>query len=235
MILSNPVNCAKVNFMSKNLADYRKNYIKGELLESEIPENPLDLFKVWFEELEMVLKYRRELNDSVEANAMTVATIGLDGFPKSRVVLLKEFNSEGFIFYTNYTSEKGIALAQNPNICLSFFWAGLERQVIIKGKAEKTSEEKAIEYFKSRPRGSQLGALASNQSSEIASREVLDQKLRELELEFQDRDIPKPENWGGFLIRPENYEFWQGRSNRLHDRIFYSKNRGNWNIKRLAP
>jgi len=221
--------------MSKNLADYRKNYIKGELLESEIPENPLELFQVWFEEMEMVLKYKREKNDSTEVNTMTVATIGLDGFPKSRIVLLKEFNSDGFIFYTNYTSEKGIALAHNPNICLSFFWAGLERQVIIKGKAEKTSEEKAIEYFKSRPRGSQLGALASNQSSEIDSREVLDNKLRELEDTYKDKEIPKPEFWGGFLIRPENYEFWQGRSNRLHDRIFYSKDQGNWKSKRLAP
>ena len=221
--------------MSKNLANYRKNYIKGELLESEIPENPLELFQVWFEEMEMVLKYKREKNDSTEVNTMTVATIGLDGFPKSRIVLLKEFNSDGFIFYTNYTSEKGIALAHNPNICLSFFWAGLERQVIIKGKAEKTSEEKAIEYFKSRPRGSQLGALASDQSSEIESREELDNKLRGLEEKYKDLEIPKPEFWGGFLIRPENYEFWQGRSNRLHDRIFYGKDHGNWKSKRLAP
>jgi pyridoxamine 5'-phosphate oxidase len=221
--------------MSKNLADYRKNYIKGELLESEIPENPLELFQAWFEEMEMVLKYRREKNDSTEVNTMTVATIGTDGYPKSRIVLLKEFNSDGFIFYTNYTSEKGIALAHNPNICLSFFWAGLERQVIIKGIAEKTSEEKTIQYFKSRPRGSQLGALASDQSSEIESREVLDNKLRELETIYKDRDIPKPEFWGGFLIRPENYEFWQGRSNRLHDRIFYSKDQGTWKPKRLAP
>lgn len=221
--------------MSKNLADYRKNYIKGELLESEIPENPLELFQVWFEEMEMVLKYRREKNDSTEVNTMTLATIGLDSFPKSRIVLLKEYSSEGFIFYTNFTSEKGISLLNNPHACLSFFWAGLERQVIIKGIAEKTSEEKAIEYFNSRPRGSQLGALASNQSSEIASREELDHKLRELEHKYKEMEIPKPEFWGGFLIRPENYEFWQGRSNRLHDRILYSKDKGNWNIKRLAP
>jgi pyridoxamine 5'-phosphate oxidase len=221
--------------MSKNLADYRKNYIKGELLESEIPDNPLELFQAWFEEMEMVLKYKREKNDATEVNAMTLATIGLDGFPKSRIVLLKEFNSDGFIFYTNYTSEKGIALLNNPNACLSFFWAGLERQVIIKGKAEKTSEEKATVYFNSRPRGSQLGALASNQSSELESREVLDTNLRELEEKYKDKEIPKPEFWGGFLIRPENFEFWQGRSNRLHDRIFYGKDQENWNIKRLAP
>lgn len=221
--------------MGKNLSDYRKNYIKGELLETEIPENPLDLFHVWFDEMEMVLKYRKELNDSVEANAMTVATIGTDGFPKSRIVLLKEFSEEGFIFFTNYNSEKGLSLLNNSHTCLSFFWAGLERQVIIKGTAEKTSEEKSIAYFNSRPRGSQLGAWASNQSSEIESREILTNNLRELELKFKDSDIPKPENWGGFLVRPENFEFWQGRSNRLHDRILYYKDRGSWNIKRLAP
>jgi len=221
--------------MSKDLSDYRKNYIQGELLESEIPENPLELFQVWFEEMEMVLKYKREKNDSTEVNTMTVATIGLDGFPKSRIVLLKEFNSDGFIFYTNYTSEKGIALAHNPNICLSFFWAGLERQVIIKGKTEKTSEEKAEAYFKSRPRGSQLGAWASHQSAEIASREVLDKTLKELELEFQNKEIPKPEFWGGFLVKPISIEFWQGRPNRLHDRILYTRERKDWNIKRLAP
>lgn len=221
--------------MGKNLSDYRKNYIKGELLETEIPENPLDLFHVWFDEMEMVLKYRKELNDSVEANAMTVATIGTDGFPKSRIVLLKEFSEEGFIFFTNYNSEKGLSLLNNSHTCLSFFWAGLERQVIIKGTAEKTSEEKSISYFNSRPRGSQLGAWASNQSSEIESREILTNNLRELELKFKDSDIPKPENWGGFLVRPENFEFWQGRSNRLHDRILYYKDRGSWNIKRLAP
>ena len=235
ILFSNLVNCTKVNLMGKNLSDYRKNYIKGELLETEIPENPLDLFHVWFDEMEMVLKYRKELNDSVEANAMTVATIGTDGFPKSRIVLLKEFSEEGFIFFTNYNSEKGLSLLNNSHTCLSFFWAGLERQVIIKGTAEKTSEEKSISYFNSRPRGSQLGAWASNQSSEIESREILTNNLRELELKFKDSDIPKPENWGGFLVRPENFEFWQGRSNRLHDRILYYKDRGSWNIKRLAP
>ncbi|MFO7719430.1 MAG: pyridoxamine 5'-phosphate oxidase [Gillisia sp.] len=221
--------------MGKNLSDYRKNYIKGELVESEIPENPLELFHAWFDEMEMVLKYRRELNDSVEANAMTLATIGTDGFPKSRIVLLKEFSEEGFIFYTNYTSEKGISLLHNPHTCLSFFWAGLERQVIIKGVAEKISEKKSIAYFNTRPRGSQLGAWASNQSSEIESRDILTTKLRELEHKYKDIDIPKPDDWGGFLVRPESFEFWQGRSNRLHDRIFYFKDKGSWGIKRLAP
>ncbi|WP_034925749.1 pyridoxamine 5'-phosphate oxidase [Gillisia sp. CAL575] len=221
--------------MSKNLADYRKNYIKGELLESEIPENPLELFEVWFEEMEMVLKYKREKNDSTEVNAMTVSTIGLDGYPKSRIVLLKEFNEEGFLFYTNLGSDKAKSLMKNPNICLSFFWAGLERQVIIKGKAEKTLEEKAHIYFNSRPRESQLGAWASHQSSEIASREVLDKTLRELTLEFLGKPVPKPEFWGGFVVKPISFEFWQGRPNRLHDRILYTEERKNWNFKRLAP
>lgn len=216
--------------MSKNLADYRRTYTRGKLLESEIPMDPIDLFKDWFEEMEKV----KEL---IEVNAMTVSTIGIDGFPKSRVVLLKEFSAEGFIFYTNYTSDKGVALANNPNICLSFFWPELERQVIIRGKAEKSSEVKAVEYFNSRPRGSQLGAWASNQSSELASREVLEKHLNELELKFEGKVIPKPDFWGGYLVRPVNFEFWQGRPNRLHDRIFFTRrpNVNNWERTRLSP
>lgn len=214
--------------MNKNLAHYRRTYSKGELLESEIPQEPLELFNHWFHEME-------KIKNPIEVNAMTIATIDSAGFPKSRVVLLKEFYSEGFVFYTNYTSEKGRSLEENPGICLSFFWPELERQVIIQGKAEKFSEEKAVEYFKTRPRGSQLGAWASNQSSEIASREVLEKSLRELETKYEDKEIPKPGHWGGFLVRPQNFEFWQGRPNRLHDRILYTKDESNWNIKRLAP
>ncbi len=214
--------------MSKNLANYRRVYSKGQLLESEIPSNPMELFEDWFEEME-------DIKNTIEVNAMTISTIGINGFPKSRVVLLKEFSNEGFIFYTNYTSEKGRALEKNPNICLTFFWPELERQVIVQGIAEKSSKEKADEYFKSRPRGSQLGAWASNQSSEISSREVLEKCLMELEIQYKDIEIPKPEFWGGFLVRPLNLEFWQGRPNRLHDRIYYEKESKKWNIKRLAP
>lgn len=214
--------------MSKDLANYRRVYSKGKLLEAELPADPMTLFKDWFEEMEQV-------KDLIEVNAMTISTVGLDGFPKNRVVLLKEFNAEGFIFYTNYTSDKGRSLAENPNICLSFFWPELERQVVIRGRAEKSSEEKAIEYFQSRPRGSQLGAWASAQSSEIASREVLEKCLRELEIKFKDKEIPKPDFWGGYLVKPVNIEFWQGRPNRLHDRIIYTLHNEQWIYKRLAP
>jgi|SRR5690606_293994 len=214
--------------MIKNLSNYRRVYSKGELLESELPGEPMELFCYWFEEME-------KIRNNIEVNAMTVSTINLDGFPKNRVVLLKEFSKDGFVFYTNYQSEKGKALEINPRICISFFWNETERQVIIQGIAEKFSEEKGVEYFHSRPRGSQLGAWASNQSREIASREVLEKCLRELETEYKDKEIPKPPYWGGYLIRPVNFEFWQGRPNRLHDRIVYEKNDDNWNIKRLAP
>lgn len=214
--------------MSKNLADYRKNYDKGELLEEYISKNPFVQFQVWFEEME-------NANSTSEVNAMNVSSIGLDGFPKNRIVLLKEFAEDGFVFYTNYGSDKAQSLLNNPNTCLSFFWPELERQVIIKGKAEKNSEEKAMAYFNSRPRESQLGAWASHQSSEISSREVLDKTLRELKLEFQDKPVPKPDFWGGFIVKPISFEFWQGRPNRLHDRILYTKEGKNWGFKRLAP
>lgn len=214
--------------MIKNLADYRRVYTKGELLESELPGDPIDLFTDWFEDME-------KIRNTIEVNAMTVSTINENGFPKGRVVLLKEFSKEGFVFYTNYQSEKGRALEANPHTCLSFFWQETERQVIIQGIAEKFSEEKAIEYFNSRPRGSQLGAWASNQSREIASREVLEKCLRELETEYKDKEIPKPPHWGGYLVKPVNFEFWQGRPNRLHDRLVFEKNEDNWNLKRLAP
>ncbi len=214
--------------MSKNLADYRKNYDKGELLEEQIANNPFVQFKDWFEELV-------NIKSSSEVNAMNISSIGSDGFPKSRIVLLKEYSKEGFVFYTNYGSEKAQSLIANPNTCLSFFWPELERQVIIKGIAEKDSDEKAITYFNSRPRESQLGAWASHQSSEIASREVLDKTLKELTLEFQGKPVPKPEFWGGFLVKPISFEFWQGRPNRLHDRILYTEERKKWTFKRLAP
>lgn len=214
--------------MIKDLTNYRRVYSKGELLESEIPGDPIELFRDWFEEME-------EIKNTIEVNAMTVSTIGLNGFPRSRVLLLKEFSDVGFVFYTNYQSDKGKALEINPNICLSFFWHETERQVIIQGKAEKFPEENAVEYFNSRPRGSQLGAWASNQSREIASREILEKCLRELETEYKDKEIPKPPYWGGYLVRPLNFEFWQGRPNRLHDRIFFEKDGNNWKIKRLAP
>ena len=213
----------------KDLSNYRKSYEKSELLEENIPEDPINLFNRWFHETE-------DFGGVDEVNAMTVATIGLDGFPKSRVVLLKKFNEEGFIFYTNYNSEKGKAIQQNPNICLSFFWTSLERQVIIKGIAEKTIDAVSDNYFASRPDGSKLGAIVSPQSEVIPNREFLETNLKKLEQEFESTEIERPNHWGGFLVRPVEVEFWQGRANRLHDRIRYQlQSDFNWKMDRLAP
>lgn len=213
----------------EDLSNYRKSYEKNELVETNIPEDPINLFHRWF--------YETEAQGNIEeVNAMTVSTIGKDGFPKSRIVLLKKFNEEGFIFYTNYESEKGKAIEANPHVCLSFFWHSMERQVIIKGVAEKTPVQLSDNYFDSRPSGSKLGAIVSRQSSVIESRAILEEKLKALELEFQDKKIPRPAFWGGFLVRPQEVEFWQGRPNRLHDRIRYRlQNDYEWKIERLAP
>ena len=213
----------------EDLSNYRKSYDKSELLETTIPEDPINLFNRWFHEVE-------DFGGVDEVNAMTVATIGLDGFPKSRVVLLKKYTFEGFIFYTNYDSEKGKAISNNPNICLSFFWHTMERQVIIKGIAEKTTTNISDGYFESRPDGSKLGAIVSNQSQVIPSRSVLEDKLKQLEKDFQGKEIPRPDFWGGFLVKPVEVEFWQGRPNRLHDRIRYQLQVDfSWKIERLAP
>ena len=215
--------------MQKDLGNYRKAYEKSALMEDTISENPLELFQKWF--------YEVEASDGVdEPNAMTVSTIGLDGFPKSRVVLLKKYTYEGFIFYTNYESEKGRAIASNPNVCLSFFWPNMERQVIIKGKAEKIAPYLSDGYFESRPDGSKLGAIVSDQSSVIPSRDVLEEGLRELEKKYENKYIERPEYWGGYIVKPRSIEFWQGRPNRLHDRIRYTLEPDyNWKIERLAP
>lgn len=213
----------------KDLSNYRKSYEKSALLENQIPEDPINLFHKWFYEAE-------DLDATDEVNAMSVATIGLDGFPKTRVVLLKKFNEEGFIFYTNYNSEKGKAIIENPNVCLSFFWPTVERQIIIKGKAEKTTASISDNYFASRPDGSKLGALVSPQSEVILNREFLENSLIELEKEWEGKEIERPSHWGGFLVRPVEVEFWQGRPNRLHDRIRYQlQNEFDWKIDRLAP
>lgn len=211
----------------KDLSNYRKSYEKSELIESSIPDNPLDLFTKWFHEAE-------EIGGTEEVNAMTISTIGTDGFPKSRIVLLKQFTSDGFIFFTNYESEKGKSIAANPNVCLSFFWPYAERQVIIKGFAEKTSDEVSDEYFNSRPFGSQLGALASNQSEVISSRKILEGKIKNLEIEFEGKEISRPKFWGGYIVKPVEIEFWQGRPNRLHDRIRYQIENSEWKIDRLS-
>lgn len=215
--------------MQKDLSNYRKSYEKQELLESNCPENPLQLFQTWF--------LNADNSDLVdESNAMTVSTIGLDGFPKNRVVLLKKYTWEGFIFYTNYDSEKGKAIAKNNMICLSFFWPALEQQIIIKGKAEILAENLSDGYFESRPDGSKLGAWASNQSKVVSSRQELDENLILFEKKFEGKEIKRPLNWGGYLVKPFSIEFWQGRPNRMHDRIRYNLEKDfSWKIERLSP
>jgi len=215
--------------MPKDLSNYRKSYEKQELLESNCPENPMELFQTWFRNAD-------ESETVEETNAMTIATIGKDGYPKSRVVLLKKITWEGFVFYTNYSSEKGTAIQENNNICLSFFWPALEQQIIIKGKAEKLAENLSDGYFESRPDGSKLGAWASNQSSVVSSREALEENLSSLEKKFEGKEIPRPKHWGGYLTKPTSIEFWQGRPNRLHDRILYTLQEDfSWKLERLAP
>ena len=215
--------------MENDLSNYRKVYQKSELSKNEISDNPLELFQKWFYELE-------EFGGDIEANAMTISTIGKDGFPKNRVVLLKKYTWEGFIFYTNYNSEKGKSIEENPNVCLSFFWHTLERQIIIKGTAEKISENLSDGYFETRPDGSKLGAWASDQSEIVDSRKYLDDRLNDFEDKFKGKEITRPKHWGGYIVKPQSIEFWQGRPNRMHDRIrFTLQENYDWKIDRLAP
>ncbi|MEX0288265.1 MAG: pyridoxamine 5'-phosphate oxidase [Flavobacteriaceae bacterium] len=215
--------------MEKDLGNYRKSYKKSDLIEDQVSDNPMQLFQEWFYELEAA-------EGIEEPNAMTLSTNGLDGFPKSRVVLLKKYTHEGFIFYTNYQSEKGKAIAKDPKVCLSFYWPFMERQVIIKGEAEKISENLSDGYFESRPEGSKLGAVVSAQSEVIPSRDFLEDALKRLEKAYENKEIPRPKHWGGYLVRPQSMEFWQGRPNRLHDRIRYSLQEDfHWKMERLAP
>jgi len=215
--------------MHRDLGNHRKSYNKSALTEGAISDNPMELFQKWF--------YEVEATEGIdEVNAMTISTLGLDGFPKSRVVLLKKYTFEGFIFYSNYESEKGKAIQADPRVCLSFFWPNMERQIIIKGKAEKIAKNLSDGYFESRPEGSKLGAIVSDQSSVIESREVLEIELKKLEEKYKGKEIERPDYWGGYLVRPVSIEFWQGRDNRLHDRIRYALQEDfDWKIERLAP
>ena len=215
--------------MEKDLGNYRKSYDKGSLLEQSINKDPFDLFQLWFNEVDMHFQ-------ETETNAMTLSTIGSDGFPKSRVVLLKKFNSAGFVFYTNYESEKAKALTTTPQCCLSFHWESAERQVIIKGVTEKIDPSESDAYFLSRPKGSQLGAWASKQSTVIENRAILDTQLQSLENEYKNKPLKRPEFWGGYIVKPVEIEFWQGRANRLHDRIRFKLSTNNcWDMDRLSP
>jgi pyridoxamine 5'-phosphate oxidase len=212
----------------ENLHDKRKVYEKSQLIESEIKQNPLEQFRDWFLEAS-------ENPNIYEANAMAISTVEEDGCPRTRMVLLKAYTYEGFIFYTNYESKKGKAIEKNHKACLHFFWPNLERQIIIKANLEKIAENLSDGYFHSRPKGSQLGAFVSPQSQIIPNREFLEVKLKELEKEYENSEVPRPENWGGYLAKPYEIEFWQGRPNRLHDRIVYTLNDLDWDISRLAP
>ena len=214
--------------MTENLQDYRQNYEKGKLSKSSVDSNPLKQFQTWFSDI-------KKSKTVEEVNAMTLTTLGLDGFPKGRIVLLKKYDEYGFYFYTNYLSEKGISIMHNEKVSLSFFWPSLERQIIIKGIATKTSKEDSENYFNSRPNGSKLGAIVSSQSDVIENRKILEKKLNLLELEYAEKEIEKPAYWGGFLVAPISIEFWQGRPNRLHDRILYTLKEHDWVIERLSP
>ncbi|MPS65282.1 pyridoxamine 5'-phosphate oxidase [Chryseobacterium sp.] len=212
----------------ENLHHKRKVYDKSQLIESEIKSNPIEQFRDWYLEAS-------ETPSISEANAMAVSTMEEDGCPRTRMVLLKSYTYEGFIFYTNYDSKKGKAIERTHKACLHFFWPGLERQIIIKAELEKIAENLSDGYFHSRPKGSQLGAVVSPQSQEIPDREFLEEKLRDLEIKYENTEVPRPENWGGYIARPYEIEFWQGRPNRLHDRIVYTLEDLDWKIARLAP
>lgn len=210
---------------SKDLHGHRRNYTLHELTEDKISPNPYEQFGWWFEDAGKA--------EILEPNAMVLSTATKDGKPSSRVVLLKSYNETGFMFYTNYHSRKGRELTENNQACLLFFWDKLERQIRIEGTIEKTPTHLSEEYFSTRPYESRLSAIVSEQSEEIPSRRFLEDKLERLK---QEGSIHRPEHWGGYLLRANYFEFWQGRASRLHDRIVYQLSGNNsWRIKRLAP
>lgn len=228
--MSQPISGSTMGNKSQNnegVESLRREYTRDGITENSVHPDPVAQFSEWFEEaLE---------SEQVDANAMTLATATATGKPSCRIVLIKGFDTEGFRFYTNYDSRKGKELEENPYAALCFYWPALERQVRIEGKVEKISREKSAEYFRSRPRVSQIGAWASSQSSQIENREELEKNFKRLEEKFEGREVPLPDFWGGYLLRHESLEFWQGRAGRLHDRILYTRSNRTWNIKRLSP
>jgi pyridoxamine 5'-phosphate oxidase len=210
------------------MPDLNRQYSQPPLRKSDVDPDPFKEFQKWYEEAMAVIP--------ILPNAMTLATATRDALPSARVVLLKEFDERGFVFYTNYESQKSRELDENPRATLSFYWAELERQVRITGSVTRTSREESEIYFRTRPRDSQLGAWASKQSEVISNREVLEDKMARLVADYEGREVPLPDEWGGFRLAPELIEFWQGRPSRLHDRLRYTRQRnGLWLIERLSP
>jgi pyridoxamine 5'-phosphate oxidase len=214
--------------LTQNIAAIRKNYSRHALTEDAVLASPFDQFNVWLQESIQA--------QADEPTALVLSTVNNAGRPSARVVLLKDVSAEGFTFFTNYESRKGQELEQNPFASITFFWPVLERQVRIEGKVVKVDPAISDSYFHSRPKGSQIGAWASPQSKEIESRRVLEEADKKVTAQFADTElIPRPPHWGGYQLQPDRIEFWQGRPNRLHDRIVYELQAGNWQIKRLAP
>ncbi len=212
--------------MNTEYSKIRRSYEKNELIESNVNDNPFFQFKNWFDEAID--------SDFPDPNAMTLATSSFDGKPSARIVLLKEFSEDGFVFYTNYLSKKGSNIQDNPFACLLFFWDKLERQIRIEGSVSKISEVESKKYFDSRPRESRVGAWASKQSHKLIGREEVENRFNNYNNKFGE-EVPFPDFWGGYIVKPTYFEFWQGRASRLHDRITYEQKDNNWKIGRLYP